>query len=52
MRKVSFMVACKEYFGMKPEQKLGEFMMEIRQLTDADRTELSALFPSVGFEII
>lgn len=31
----------KEYFGMKPEQKLQDFMAECKQLTPEAKTELA-----------
>jgi hypothetical protein len=52
MKQCSFMVACKEYFGFREGQKLSDFMVEIRELTEADRVYFIALFPSVGYTII
>ena len=51
MKECSFATACMEYFGKKPNQTTAEFVQELKQLTDADRAELSALFPSVGYTI-
>lgn len=51
MEKVSFVVACKRYFGMKPEQTMGQFAQELKALTDKDRQDLKAMFPSVGYEV-
>ena len=31
----------KEYFGLAPEQKLGEFMTEVKALTPEAKTELA-----------
>ena len=39
----SFVKACQNFFGRKPGQTLGEFAQEIKQLTQADRDELSVL---------
>jgi hypothetical protein len=52
MQKVSFAVACKQYFGMKPNQTLGEFSQELKQLTDKDKEDFKRWFPSVGYEIV
>lgn len=52
MEKVSFAKACKEYFGMKPGQTLSDFLAELKELTEKDREELKAMFPSVGYEIV
>lgn len=51
MKVMSFTAACKEYFGYKPGQTLGEFMTEVKQLTPEDRQYFTKLFPSVGIEI-
>lgn len=51
-QKVTFVVACKKFFGLHPGQTLAQFGEELKQLTAADRAELTALFPSVGFDIV
>lgn len=51
MEKVTFIQACMKYFGRKENQSLKDFADEIRTLTAEDRVELSALFPSVGYEV-
>jgi hypothetical protein len=33
--------AIKAYFGMKPEQKLQDFMAELKELTPESKTELA-----------
>lgn len=38
-----FIVACKAYFGFKPDQTLFQFKEEVSQLTQADREELAPL---------
>ena len=45
---LGFAVACKKFFGMKPDQTLAEFSAEIKALTAEDRTELAGLL-SVEF---
>ena len=50
-KSMSFTAACKDYFGSKPGQSLGEFMAEVRALTEKDKGELTAMFPSVGYSI-
>lgn len=42
----SFMVACKEYFGLSSGQTLMEFKKEVDQLTDKDKSELAPLLGS------
>lgn len=51
VEKVSFVLACSRYFG-KGSKTLKEFNDELKALTPADRAELSALFPTVGFVIM
>lgn len=50
-KRCSFVVACKEYFGFHPGQTLSEFSNELKNLTDKDRADLTAWFPSVDYEI-
>lgn len=52
MKQLSFVAACKDYFGFKPGQTLLQFRDEIAALTTKDRQELSAMFKTVGIEII
>lgn len=52
MKKMSFATACLDYFGKKPGQSSTEFMNEIRALSEKDRADLKAMFPSVGYEIV
>lgn len=52
MEKVSLSVACLKYFGKKPNQTNADFMAEMRALTDKDKADLAAMFPSVGYEIV
>lgn len=51
MEKMSFVKACKTFFGFKDGQTLAEFAAELKCLTDQDRADLTALFPSVGIEV-
>lgn len=52
MEKVSFAVACLKFFGRQEGQTAADFGKEIKALTPEDRAELTALFPSVGYEIV
>lgn len=40
---ISFIAACRQYFGLKTDQKLTEFAAEMKELTDKDRAELQPL---------
>lgn len=44
----SFIVRCKMYFGLKPNQGLKEFSAEVNTLTDKDKAELIAEFNAMG----
>lgn len=40
---MKFIVACKKFFGLKEDQKLGQFVSEIKKLTTEDKKELAPL---------
>lgn len=52
MDKVSFIVGCKRFFGLKPEQTSAQFVAEVKALTPADRAELAPLLTlELGVEV-
>ncbi len=51
MKKMGFVSACKEFFGLKEGQTLTQFAAELKALTPKDKAELSAMFTAVGYEI-
>jgi hypothetical protein len=51
MKQATFTAACKDYFGYKPMQTLGEFMQEVKALNDDDRAYFKREFVKVGYEI-
>lgn len=51
MKLMAFVAACKDYFGLKPGQTLGEFAQEIKALTEEDRAWFKAEFTKVGYQI-
>lgn len=51
MQTMTFGAACFAFFGKKEGQTLGEFNQEIKALSDQDRADLIAMFPSVGITI-
>lgn len=51
LKVTSLTVACKEYFGYKPGQTLGEFVAEVKELTPDDREYFKKHFPAVGYQI-
>lgn len=48
---ISLMAACKEFFGLKPDQKPLEFGKELQALTNDDRKEIAAGLIANGFNI-
>jgi uncharacterized protein YcgL (UPF0745 family) len=48
---MSFMNACRHFFGQKPGQTLQQFGAEIKQLTEADRAEIKAGLEAQGYII-
>jgi hypothetical protein len=51
MKQMTLTTACKDYFGYKPGQTLGEFMQEVKALTTDDREYFKREFLKVGYEI-
>ena len=49
--KMSFIVACKKFFGMKIGQSLTDFANEIKAISDKEKAELTHEFQTVGIEI-
>lgn len=52
MKETTFAVACKEFFGFKPQQTMTEFMQELKELTPEDKATLSKDFEKVGYKIV
>jgi hypothetical protein len=49
-KSVTFVVACKQFFGLLPNQTLQEFAAELRKLTPEDKQELIKLFAEIGID--
>lgn len=47
----SFMTACREFFGLLPNQTPIAFGKEIQALTQADRTEIAAGLVANGIDL-
>jgi hypothetical protein len=47
---MTFIAACREFFGMKQQETLMEFMAEIKALTPQDREDLKAMMLTVGID--
>lgn len=52
IREMTFMAACKDFFGLKPGQTALEFGKEIKALTDLDKAEIRAGLEKNGYKIM
>lgn len=50
--KMTFMQACKDYFGLLSGTTAVDFAKEVKQLTPADRVEITAGLVQNGYEIV
>lgn len=50
LKLVTFIQACKLFFGLLPNETLLEFMSEVKKLTPDDKAELIVLFRTVGLD--
>lgn len=50
METMTFISACRKFFGLKDGQKLQDFAAEMRELTAQDRLDLIAMFRTVGID--
>lgn len=50
LKSMSFIAACRTFFGILPNQQLSEFAKEVKALTDKDRTDLIEMFKTVGID--
>lgn len=51
MKKMSFVSAMKDYFGIKPGDNSMGFLQEMKALTAEDKTWFRENLPKVGYEI-
>ena len=52
IKKLTFMAACRDFFGLHQGQTAMEFGKELKQLTDADRAEIKEGLAKLGYEIV
>ena len=52
LKKMSFMAACRDFFGLKEGQTAMDFGKELKELTEADRSEIKAGLSQLGYEIV
>lgn len=48
---MSFIQACREFFGQRPDQSAMDFMKEIKALSETDRAEIKAGLIALGYNI-
>lgn len=51
-KQMTFMAACKDFFGLREGQTSLEFGKEIKALTPADRAEIVAGLETNGYKIL
>lgn len=51
MKKMTFMSACRDFFGVKPGQTAVQFGKEVMALNDSDRKEIAEGLAQHGYEI-
>lgn len=53
MKKMTFVAAMRDYFGPRTKDAgPGDFLKELKALTDADKAEFRTLLAGVGYEIV
>ncbi len=52
IKKLAFMSACKDFFGLKEGQTSMSFAQEVKALTPEDRAEITKGLEQNGYEII
>jgi hypothetical protein len=52
MKKLTFMAACRDFFGLKTGQSAMDFGRELKELTEGDRAEIKAGLEANGYEIM
>lgn len=50
-KSMTFIAACKDFFGLLPGQTLSQFLAETKALTEKDRAELSAMLAANGYTL-
>lgn len=51
-KKLTFMAACRDFFGLQHGQTAMDFGKELKQLTDKDRAEIKEGLTQLGYEIV
>ena len=51
-KQMSFVMAMKDYFGLRPNTTNVGFMQELKALSDEDKAWFRAELPKVGYELV
>jgi hypothetical protein len=51
-KKMTFMAACRDFFGLKEGQSGMDFGKELKELTPNDREEIKTGLTALGYEIV
>ena len=51
-KKLTFMAACRDFFGLKEGQTAMEFGKELKELSEKDRAEIKEGLSKLGYEIV
>jgi hypothetical protein len=52
MKEMSFVTACKDFFGLLKDQTNIQFLQEVKKLSPQDRDEIKAGLEKNGYKII
>lgn len=52
MKKLTFVAAMKDYFGLLPNETNIGFMAEIKALSPDERAHFTTLLATVGYEVV
>lgn len=52
IKKLTFLQACKDFFGLKDGQSTMDFAKEVKALTEQDRSDIKNGLEKNGYEII
>lgn len=51
-KKLTFLQACKDFFGLHDGQSPMQFAKEVKELTEADKAEIKTGLEQNGYEIV
>ncbi|MGH6672971.1 MAG: hypothetical protein ACRECV_13495 [Xanthobacteraceae bacterium] len=51
-KQMTFVAAMRDYFGLKPGQTPADFLREMKELGEEDKTSFKTELSNVGYEIV